>query len=294
MKIFDYKLILLLALTFVIYFMYRELQTLNKRVDSLESRKDSLNKQLVNQEQPKFIKFNNLENNESTNNLNVNQPEVFVKENQHLQTVKEVKKAIDNILPNESCTISTEEESATENLEKINEENADEVRAEELDEENAVEIYSNDNVESISTQQSSLEELNIQELDKDNVVKNITQVFIDNNEETMDLNNMNLSPTSSIASSISNIEDIDTNNLTESPKKKETESPKKKETESSKKKETENDKIEEISVDLLLKRNKLQDLKDIATKLNIELRTNGKAKTKKQLAQEIFTTKTSQ
>lgn len=275
MKIFDYKLILLLALTFVIYFMYRELQTLNKRVDSLESRKESLNKQLVNQEQPKFIDFNKFESNETTNNLNVNQPEVFVEEKQ-IRTIEEAKKVIDNILPNESCTISTEEESVTENLEKINEENADEVRVEELDEENAVEIYSNDNVESISTQQSSSEELNIQELDKDDVVKNITKVFIDENQEDLDLNGMNLSPTSSIASSISNIEDIDTNNLTESPKKK----------------ETENDKIEEISVDLLLKRNKLVDLKNIATKLNIELRTNGKAKTKKQLAQEIFTTKT--
>ena len=64
MKIFDYKIILLFGLTFVIYFMYREIETLNKRVEnipaitaSIESVKFSLlNRKVKN---TKLLNFRN-------------------------------------------------------------------------------------------------------------------------------------------------------------------------------------------------------------------------------------------
>ena len=83
MKLFDYKLILLIALTFVIYFMYRELQSLNQRIEKVEKNVEELpQKQLQHNPEPQFINFkqpsnmNNMMNHMEENNIHVSSPKI--------------------------------------------------------------------------------------------------------------------------------------------------------------------------------------------------------------------------
>ena len=302
MKLFDYKLILLIALTFVVYFMYRELTSLNSRLDSLEKNVNNLPKQIDQKPEPKFINFNAPEPNVDVQ-LNNNIPDET--------TLQTTTNKLNDVLPNESCTISTEEEDS-DNLEAMNKTNA-----EELDEEDAVEIYSNDNVEGVSSNNTS-------EVDMDDmIIRNTNGVKIElasqegvNSEESnnsssesnnmIDLNEdgLNLS-----ASSMSSIDDDDINDImtgnqsVEAPKspveekKASVENTNKISEESSNNNSNEKSEQSEdnISLDDLMKNNKLNQLKEMAKQLNIELKKNdGKAKTKKQLAQEIVSLKNSQ
>lgn len=305
MKLFDYKLILLIALTFVVYFMYRELTSLNSRLDSLEKNVNNLPKQIDQKPEPKFINFNAPEPNVDVQ-LNNNIPDET--------TLQTTTNKLNDVLPNESCTISTEEEDS-DNLEAMNKTNA-----EELDEEDAVEIYSNDNVEGVSSNNTS-------EVDMDDmIIRNTNGVKIElasqegvNSEEydnsssesnnMIDLNEdgLNLS-----ASSMSSIDDDDINDImtgnqsVEAPKspveekKASVENTNKISEESShnnsnEKSEKSDQSEDNISLDDLMKNNKLNQLKEMAKQLNIELKKNdGKAKTKKQLAQEIVSLKNSQ
>ena len=273
MKIFDYKLILLLALTFVIYFMYREMQTLNKRIETLETKKDNVENKLTDNDLPKFINFNKVEERPDNiiNNLNTNL-------NNLTKSYETEKKIINDFLPNNSCTISTEDEDSDEELSQLNKRNLDEIK-----EEDAVEIYSNDNVESISTQQSSEENLEIKLNKKINA-----DVFLDD-DQLYSLENMNISATSTdsprnissnILSNNANITQVNLDDKIESTDLQNSSNIDKK--------------VADISVEFLLKKNKLGDLKEIANKLEIKLRLDGKAKTKKQLAIDIFSLKTNQ
>ena len=158
MKLFDYKLILLITLTFVIYFMYRELQSLNQRIDKVEKNVEELpKKQIQYNPEPQFINFEQPSN--IVNNM-INHVEESNIISPHIQ--KSIVHTIetndlDNVLPNDSCTISTEDEDSEE-LQQMNENNR-------LDEGDAVEIYSNDNIEDVSSQKTS-------SIDEDDIIIN--------------------------------------------------------------------------------------------------------------------------
>lgn len=299
MKIFDYKLILLIALTFVIYFMYRELMNLNTRVDKIEKNINNVQPKIEQNVEPKFINFE--------------QPIPQNNDQQFEETIPsndmESNTRLNDILPNESCSVSTEDEES-ENLETMNKNNL-----EEINEEDAVEIYSNDNVEDVSSPDTS-EATPVAEM-KDMVIRDVDGSIMmsgDNNssesEEMIDLNEdaMNLS-----ASSMSSIDDEDINDIMTANQTVENQSIDEQsiENQSIENQSIENNSSDKISVkssdklteesikevfnlDELMKNNKLRQLKEIAQQLNIELKDNGKAKTKKQLAEEIVSVKNNQ
>lgn len=303
MKLFDYKLILLIALTFVVYFMYRELTSLNSRLDSLEKNVNNLPKQIEQKPEPRFINFNSPKTNVDVQ-LNNNIPDET--------TLQTTTNKLNDVLPNESCTISTEEEDS-DNLEAMNKTNA-----EELEEDDAVEIYSNDNVEGVSSNNTS-------EVDMDDmIIRNTNGVKIElasqegvnseksNNNSSSESNNMidlNEDGLNLSASSMSSIDDDDINDImtgnqsVEAPKSPVEEKKVLVENTNIISEEsshnTSNEKSEKsednLSLDDLMKNNKLNQLKEMAKQLNIELKKNdGKAKTKIQLAQEIVSLKNSQ
>ena len=299
MKLFDYKLILMIALTFVIYFMYRELQSLNQRIENIEQTVKEVPLKLKNN-QPKFINLNkandpiiehNIDNqlehnvdNQLEHNIdnqlehNVdNQLEHYV-DNQFTlnnNVIQDNKLELNNILPNNSCSISTEDEDSEEIM-KMNRENI-------METEDAVEIYSNDNIEDISSQKTSSIEENTM------IIQNNNQFIV--NEL---VNDINLS-TSSI-----DIEDILANNdyiLLEQKDMDVNNDLEQKDMDVNNDLEQKidqhiSDEGEETktfnSAEDLVKNKKLNELKDIANQLQIELRSNGKAKTKRQLAADIY------
>ena len=50
MRFFDYKFLILLGLTLVVYFIYREVEFLRNKVDKIES---EINQNKINQNKPK-------------------------------------------------------------------------------------------------------------------------------------------------------------------------------------------------------------------------------------------------
>ena len=157
MKLFDYKFLILLALTLVVYFIFREVLDLRKKVNNLKDKVDHLEHQ-----QPKQI-TNNINNN--GNNLIDDKKPVFqiplppnpnkqkiVEANQHLNKQECVPS---NLVHNKLSTI--------EESQKISE--SEEEDEEESENGERLAIYSNDNHEnddSYSLEDSS--ELNTQEV----------------------------------------------------------------------------------------------------------------------------------
>ena len=272
MKLFDYKLILMIALTFVIYFMYRELQSLNQRIENIEQTVKEVPLKLKNN-QPKFINLNKANDpiiehnidNQLEHNVD-NQLEHYV-DNQFTlnnNVIQDNKLELNNILPNNSCSISTEDEDSEEIM-KMNRENI-------METEDAVEIYSNDNIEDISSQKTSSIEENTM------IIQNNNQFIV--NEL---VNDINLS-TSSI-----DIEDILANNdyILLEQKDMDVNNDLEQKIDQHISDEGEETKTFNSAEDLV-KNKKLNELKDIANQLQIELRSNGKAKTKRQLAADIY------
>ena len=305
MKLFDYKLILLIALTFVIYFMYRELQSLNQRIEKVEKNVEELpQKQLQHNPEPQFINFkqpsnmNNMMNHMEENNIHVSSPKIknsiaHTLETNTLETntletntLETIKDNLNEILPNDSCSISTEDEDSEE-LHQMNQNNM-------LEAEDAVEIYSNDNIEEVSSQKTS-------EIDEDDIVINET-VEIGQHVINQVINAINDGDDEYMTSSIS-IEDIISEEqlYNESPELVEEDnmitSPNNNLEQIKAEQHISDDNEEpkiEINVDNLVKQKKLKELKDMATQLNIELKHNGKARTKKELALEIFNVQNNQ
>jgi len=305
MKLFDYKLILLIALTFVIYFMYRELQSLNQRIEKVEKNVEELpQKQLQHNPEPQFINFkqpsnmNNMMNHMEENNIHVSSPkiknsiantlETNTLETNTLETntLETIKDNLNEILPNDSCSISTEDEDSEE-LHQMNQNNM-------LEAEDAVEIYSNDNIEEVSSQKTS-------EIDEDDIVIKET-VEIGQHVINQVINAINDGDDEYMTSSIS-IENIISEEqlYNESPELVEEDnmitSPNNNLEEIKAEQHISDDNEEpkiEINVDNLVKQKKLKELKDMATQLNIELKHNGKARTKKELALEIFNVQNNQ
>ena len=305
MKLFDYKLILLIALTFVIYFMYRELQSLNQRIEKVEKNVEELpQKQLQHNPEPQFINFkqpsnmNNMMNHMEENNIHVSSPKIknsiaHTLETNTLETntletntLETIKDNLNEILPNDSCSISTEDEDSEE-LHQMNQNNM-------LEAEDAVEIYSNDNIEEVSSQKTS-------EIDEDDIVIKET-VEIGQHVINQVINAINDGDDEYMTSSIS-IENIISEEqlYNESPELVEEDnmitSPNNNLEEIKAEQHISDDNDEpkiEINVDNLVKQKKLKELKDMAKQLNIELKHNGKARTKKELALEIFNVQNNQ
>lgn len=281
MKLFDYKLILLITLTFVIYFMYREIQNLNQRIDKVEKNIEELPKKQIHQQQePQFINFTPPQNNmiiqEEQNVVNLS-PNITKNTTHNLET--NTNNNLNDILPNDSCTISTELEEDSEELQQMNQNNM-------LEAEDAVEIYSNDNIEEVSSQKTS-------EIDEDDIVikepVNISQNII--NQVINDINDEDTFSASSVSIEELNLEENESPELVDDEI--EVNSPRNNLEEL----KTEQQRISDdndddemklkVNVDDLVKQKKLNELKEMAKQMNIELRYNGKAKTKKQLAVEI-------
>ena len=245
MKLFDYKFIVLIALTLTVYFLYRELKSVKSRIDNLEKQETKKPKTIKNipnqinefqnevnqiqnlEELNSFQEVNQIQNLEELNSFqevpqilnNLNRQEIDINLGGQSITVKKdlspIREMINNILPNESCSISEIEES----------EEAETTIDNELNEEDAVEIYSNDNINEINTSVESKKE-----------------------------------------SSENKIELGDTKKLSE-------------------------EELEKYEPNLLLKNNKLAELQDLAESLDIAIKIDGKKKTKLQLANEIYDTK---
>ena len=281
MKLFDYKLILLITLTFVIYFMYREIQNLNQRIDKVEKNIEELPKKQIHQQQePQFINFTPPQNNmiiqEEQNVVNLS-PNITKNTIHNLET--NTNNNLNDILPNDSCTISTELEEDSEELQQMNQNNM-------LEAEDAVEIYSNDNIEEVSSQKTS-------EIDEDDIVikepVNISQNII--NQVINDINDEDTFSASSVSIEELNLEENESPELVDdeievnSPRNNLEELKTEQQRISD---DNDDDEIKlKVNVDDLVKQKKLNELKEMAKKMNIELRYNGKAKTKKQLAVEI-------
>ena len=59
MKIFDYKFIIILSLSLVVYFLYREIEQLTKRMNAFENKKQFIiDIQILNKQIQKFVSFN--------------------------------------------------------------------------------------------------------------------------------------------------------------------------------------------------------------------------------------------
>jgi len=199
-------------------------------------------------------------------------------DNSKINTI-ETKTDLKDILPNESCTISTEEEESEE-LTQMNQDNM-------LEAEDAVEIYSNDNIEEVSSQKTS-------EIDEDDIILKDAE-DMGGNVINQVIEAMNEANADSLTSSIS-IEEINSND--ESPVLLEDDIIQNNfegddDTIDKKVEQHISDDIDEQKIIIkatdLVKQKKLNELKEMAKQLNIELRhsDNGKAKTKKQLAEEI-------
>ena len=52
MKLFDYKFLILLGLTLVVYFMFREIIDLRKKISTLEQSVDNITKKMITNNQP--------------------------------------------------------------------------------------------------------------------------------------------------------------------------------------------------------------------------------------------------
>lgn len=293
MKLFDYKLILLIALTFVIYFMYRELQSLNQRIEKVEKNVEELpRKQLQHNPEPQFINFeqpsnimNNMINHMEENNVHNISPQINnsianTLETNTLETnTLETKNNLNDILPNDTCSISTEDEDSEE-LQQMNQDNM-------LEAEDAVEIYSNDNIEDASSQKTS-------EIDEDDIViKETLEIGQHVIEQVIDAINEGDDEYMTSSISIENIiseeelnnispELVEEDNIITSPNNN------LEEIKAEQHISDDNDEPKiDVNVDDLVKQKKLKELKGMAQQLNIELKHNGKARTKKELALEI-------
>lgn len=298
MKIFDYKLILLIALTFVIYFMYKELINLNNRVDKIEKNNTNFTSKIEQNVEPKFINFEQ----PIQQNINKQFEETIPSTNIESNT------RLNDILPNDSCSVSTEDEDS-EIIEAMNKNNLEEINLEKINEEDAVEIYSNDNVENVSSPETS-EDTPVAEI-KDVVIKDVDGSIIMSNKnkssESEDIIDLNEDALNLSASSMSSINDEDINDIMtgnqsidniyiekQSIEKQSIENQTIENQTKLSEKLTEESVKETFNFDELMKNNKLRQLKDLAQQLNIELKDNGRAKTKKQLAEEIVSVKNNQ
>ena len=174
MKLFDYKFLILLGLTLVVYFMYREILDLKSKVLTIEDRVSNEIKQPNNKLNKKVndasITYNKVESNEKPISFQIPLPPPPVKEKEkEIETQK-----VENNIPNLVHNMNDSED--IENLNNSGEQ---------------VAIYSNDNdkTESYSLGDSSILESsgNMEELDISNISEDINS--IDTNEI---LNNDNL------------------------------------------------------------------------------------------------------
>lgn len=278
--------------------MYRELQSLNQRIEKVEKNVEELpQKQLQHNPEPQFINFkqpsnmNNMMNHMEENNIHVSSPKIknSIAHTLETNTLETIKDNLNEILPNDSCSISTEDEDSEE-LHQMNQNNM-------LEAEDAVEIYSNDNIEEVSSQKTS----ETSEIDEDDIVIKET-VEIGQHVINQVINAINDGDDEYMTSSIS-IENIISEEqlYNESPELVEEDnmitSPNNNLEEIKAEQHISDDNDEpkiEINVDNLVKQKKLKELKDMAKQLNIELKHNGKARTKKELALEIFNVQNNQ
>ncbi len=153
MKLFDYKFLILLGLTLVVYFMFREILDLKKKIETIETNVDNVDKKVNS------IEYNDKVNNKKVNKVSATQPKQLKQtnelENKPIFQIplppKPTEKKFDfqpQIDVNEVNKLSTINESTnvtkteTDNVEEsINEEE----NVEDVQEIEHLAIYSNDN-----------------------------------------------------------------------------------------------------------------------------------------------------
>lgn len=171
MKLFDYKFLILLALTLVVYFIFREVLDLRKKVNNLKDKVDHL------EHQPQKQISNNVNNIED--NLIDNKKPVFqipLPTNPNIPKIAETKQNLSNqqcLAPNlVHNKLSTIEES-----QKISE--TEEEDEEESENGERLAIYSNDNHE--NNDSYSLEDSS--ELDTQEVINNLSDTPVEIEDE---------------------------------------------------------------------------------------------------------------
>jgi hypothetical protein len=275
MKLFDYKFILILFLSLSIYFLYRRIEQLEEQFAKLQNNNptNTDNKLLENNNiltlpLPKNPDENqsNASNAENSLNLNeiLNMANNMVNDttnnmepdrlliNQNNETIELIKIPIVLNKNEEEHVIKN---NVTEHINSIDLNNIEEYSNEKgySAENNTVEIYSNDNTEEnhSSLMESCIDAVNTKEDEINLEVTNFVEDLV-NNVVVNVVNNKNNQIHDSVEESIEEIEDTKLNEL--------------------------------------LKNNKLIELQEIATKLNISLlrQNSNRKKTKLQLAKEIL------
>ncbi len=297
-KLFDYKFLITLGLSLVVYFLYREVENLNKRVSQLETKKieTNNNKKLIdlpppppsqlpksqNEELSKLDKDNNQDNNQDNNNQKLVTKEVtqdnFNSSNSNNQVL---------VVPNNS----------NESTKKVEDEelvNGDETTVEEYSNEHidhsiehTHELYSHDNLNTDSHNIDSL------------MVDSILDMVKPDQTNEENVKEIKEAPVSNDVSGESNhVSEVSEQNK---PSEQKNASEQKDASEASEQKnasevkETNNhsDSIEEltmlpkINLESLLKM-KVDELQEKANELGITITINGKKKKKADLANDIF------
>lgn len=275
MKLFDYKFLILLGLTLVVYFMFREIMDLRNKVSTLENNLEGVNK--------KFLEYNNKPNKNTKKTIEEStvdeKPTLFqiplpklpgedLIENKSPKKVKTNVKHAPVIELNKTCNldeksdeISVEKSEEMVMLQSLNkklstiEESAHNSETESEEDSNTndgehLAIYSNDNEEDIledfSLEESS--EIKTEDIMLDSDKKKNLLVKSEEDNELEESKTSELSLPSDL-----NFEDVSTNKYSYSD----------------------------------LMKNKLSELQCIAESLKIELTNNGKKKTKSELSKDI-------
>ena len=261
MKLFDYKFLILLGLTLVVYFMFREIMDLRNKVTTLENNLEDVNKKVI-EYKPKI-------NNKKVTEISEKEekPALFQIPLPKLPEENVVKKSEKKVVPtNTQQIIVTKEKSISEEelvllqeasrkLSTIEEtlqqsETESEVNSDNIEH---LEIYSNDNEEDIlenfSLDESS--EIKTEDIIIDSEKKKIVLVKSEGDDELKESN--------SVTSEFSIPSDLNSVEL--------------------------NQKCYNYN-DLM--RNKLNELQCIAESLKIDLTNDGKKKTKSELSKDII------
>ena len=296
MKFFDYKFLILLGLTLVVYFIYREVEFLRSKVNKIET---ELNQKKITNESvpvaPKMIESVTkpvLQLPSIKNNIQSKSPEKVINldlVSQSLQVPKQL--PLDKSFSHQELYTSSEDND--EELYTYDEQDDNTTTEVESESSKHLAIYSNDNEQFDSAQNSLIDSVEANKLNMDNVnLKSTMNDIINDLSSESEKSNKSkqqeiddiimekekqLSEMSSKSSEVSHKSD---KNKSKEAELKEVESNNLKEAESNNLKETE---LNEL---------KLADIKNMASKLGITLsrKINGqqKTKTKHELIQDIL------
>jgi hypothetical protein len=291
MKFFDYKFLILLGLTLVVYFIYREVEYLRSKVIKIET---EINQKKITLNEPNLREHNVIPQeiiskptlqkpveiippSIKNNNIPSKSPEKIISLDLVSQSIQQ-KNFCNNSRENKNITtISEENKNTTTNVESesSSEDNKNTTTVVESESSKHLAIYSNDNEHYDSTQNSLIDSVEATKFNVENPdLKSTMNNIIDNLSSEKEINQKEINEI--IMEKEKQLSEMSSNS----------ESKQKQSSETSNK--TTNKKLTEVE----LNEKKLIDIKEIASKLNIVMskKVNGqqKPKTKQDLIHDIL------